>query len=1326
MHAGEIINGRFEIDRLVGSGGMGQVFRARDLATGGLVAIKVLHPWGRHDTARFEREARILSDLSHPGVVRYIAHGAAPGGEPFLAMEWLEGEDLHARLSRGRLSLAESVTLAKRIAEVLTVAHAQGVVHRDLKPSNIFLVGGSPEHVKILDFGIARLEGGTVLTRSATTLGTPGYMAPEQARGESTLDARADIFALGCILFECLTGAPAFSGANAMVILAKILFAETPLVTRLCPESPPDLEALCARMLAKHAEDRPHGGSAVASALESITLTGVPGAAEAPPATALTGGEQQLVSVVMVSSAQRAPAGASATHAQTVPLVMSEDLRRVVLDHGGRFEVLADGSAVVVIAGVPTATDQAARAARCAFALRDLAEGCAVAIATGSVEVSGGAPVGAALERAGALLSSTATARGAARETSPDDPGGREREKESTQPILLDEVTAGLLEGRFEIRADDLAFELRPERAAEMGARTLLGKTTAFVGRERDLAALMALVEECIERPLAQAVVLTAPPGMGKSRLANELLRALRQRREPIEVWVGRGDSLAAGSALGMLRQALESAFGIRGGDPHEACRNKLLARVERHVGPADKQRVAEFLGELMGVPLPDEASAPLRAARLDAHLMSDQMLRAWEDFCAAECAAHPVLLVLEDLHWGDVLTVRFVDAALRRLRDSPFMVLALARPEANDLFPNLWADRGAQQMRLRELSHRASEQLVRQVLGSDVSPDVAQRIVALADGNAFFLEELIRAASEGRQAALPGTVVAMLQARLARLEDEARRVLRAASIFGEVFWRGGIEALLGSGAIFRSNDAEAPAPRGGARAVEWLRHLVEREVLVRRRASRFQGEEELSFRHALLREAAYAMLTKADREIGHRLAAEWLEQHGEEDPLALAEHFERGQEPARAGRYYARAAEQALRGGDPEGQIALARRGLACGVPDDVRVTLLKLLCEGYGWRSQHSLALPYAEEALERAAPGSEAWAFAMVVKLGHATMMGDVSGLIELLGAMRGVRPAPGAAGVVTFSFACAAFWLDLTNRTDLAQTCLTQMREAIEPVVEHEPLARGWLNAAHASHFLLVEEDPWAGLLAADAARESFLAIGYTRQAKPAHAFAGMCAAGLGAFDMAERELREALSRVDTPDPTTLLALVTLVETLAIRGALDEAHELCTRGLAIARTSTMPADEGRARWGMASLLLGKGDLAAAEREALEAISRIAMLPLEHAAVTATLAAILLAQGRAAEALAALGSVVPRFRAPLARLVRAEALHATGDIAKARAAIAEARARVLATAAKIADPSCRASFLEHVPEVARTLLLSRQWLGAAEPALAQATRM
>ncbi|MBA2542258.1 MAG: serine/threonine protein kinase, partial [Deltaproteobacteria bacterium] len=217
-----VIADRFDLERIAGKGGMGAVWRATDRASGQVVAVKLM-TGDAH--ARFVREAQVLAELVHPRIVRYIAHGEADD-VPYLAMEWLEGMDLGKRLRIGLLDIDEAVAVVRYTAEALTIAHAAGIVHRDIKPNNLFLVDGEIAGLKVLDFGIARtldVAQTRAMTRTGMVIGTPGYMAPEQARGDRDLDVRADVFALGCVLYEAVTGRAPFVGAG-FGLLAKVLF----------------------------------------------------------------------------------------------------------------------------------------------------------------------------------------------------------------------------------------------------------------------------------------------------------------------------------------------------------------------------------------------------------------------------------------------------------------------------------------------------------------------------------------------------------------------------------------------------------------------------------------------------------------------------------------------------------------------------------------------------------------------------------------------------------------------------------------------------------------------------------------------------------------------------------------------------------------------------------------------------------------------------------------------------------------------------------------------------------------------------------------------
>jgi hypothetical protein len=1288
MRLGDLVDDRFEIEEQIRTGGMGQVFRARDRRSTESVAVKVLGDGRISRAERFAREIELLAELSHPGIVRYLSHGETSSGELFLVMEWLDGEDLKARLERAPLTMSEAIALAIQVAEALGAAHARGIVHRDLKPSNLFLPGGNIDQVKVLDFGVAQKAGLPQLTRTGTMLGTPGYMAPEQARDHGPIDARADVFALGCVLFQCLTGIPAFEGNTAVAILGKIVLGETPRVAALWSDVPEDVDALVARMLSKDPALRPGDGASLAAALAALGPL-AHGAAVAPrtrepSGPALTGSERRFLSVVVLGGAGETAAVAPAA---------DDALARAIQPFGGRIERLADGSTIVVLeADRQVATDLATQAARCALAMRAFAGGRPLAIAMGHGGSTQKLPEGDLIDRASRQLAHPASPSG------------------ESLPIALDEVSAGLLDARFDVTETEAGLMLHGERALMQGARTLLGRATSCVGRDWELGALTGILDECIDEAEAHAVVVTAAAGIGKSRLGAEFVGRIQQRPEPVAIWVGRGDSLRAGSTLDLLAQALRGALGIRGGEPLADRRDRLRARVAERVPAAEHKRVTEFLGELVGAPFPDgDAGAALRAARQDAQLMSEQMRKAWMDFLDAEAAAHPVVILLEDLHWGDFGTVRFIDTALRDRRDRPWMVLALARPEVYELFPRLWAERqNVQEIRLKELGRKAAERLVRQVLGDTVGTDAIDRLVRQADGNTFYLEELIRAAADGKDSALPETILAMVETRLAKLPLDARRVLRAASVFGEVCWEAGVIVLLG-GAL------------GPTLVAEWLGKLVDQEVLAVRGHSRFPGHRELAFRHALLREGAYATLTDDDNRLGHRLAGDWLADHGEADPMVLAGHFERGGDPARAAVFYLRASEQAFLVLDLEATMARAGLGLACAPPHETRLALLGMRCEA-STAGLHliSVTMASAEELIASAPHASVPWSQGLSAYFSGALLAGRIADLLAGIALLRDVDPAPEAVGKVVMSLLNGVLILDtlghIADGTALEQRFHTVVRTACD----HQLMTQFWWNVAIGMRAAYAHEDPWSGLAHSDAIRAILEVTGGELIALNLQLFRGLNLWFLGAYAAADEALDGIAAADEALGVASYLRRLGLAWLRADRGALDDARVLAAQLRDYGSAHHNPLEQGRGSWVLAEVLRRMGDLEGADRELPAALAMA--VPLEHPGILATVSALRLAQGRADEALAAAEDAMARcaamagcgmFRGAFVRLTHAEALDATGAHDAARHAIGDARARLLSVAGRITDPAHAQSFLEAVPENARTLALARAWL-------------
>ncbi|MBV8760760.1 MAG: AAA family ATPase, partial [Deltaproteobacteria bacterium] len=927
----------------------------------------------------------------------------------------------------------------------------------------------------------------------------------------------------------------------------------------------------------------------------------------------------------------------------------------------------------VTILGSDAASDQAIKAARCALALKQIAPTAPMALATGRGVIAGGWPVGEAIDRAARLVGA----------------GGVD--------VRIDEVTAGLLDQRFVVRGDEAGLMIAGERDVVEVTRTLLGKPTPCVGRDRELAMLGALLDEAFGEPMAKAVVVTGAPGVGKSRVRFELLRRLKERGEAVEAWFGRGDPLRAGAPFGMIAPALRRAAGIQDGEALEVRRAKLRARVLRNAS-VDMVRTTMFLGELIDAPFAAEEAVELRAARQDALLMSDQIRRAFEHLVAIETSVQPLVIVLEDLHWGDLPSVRLIESALRNVADRPLFVLALARPEVHEVFPRLWLERGAQHIRLDELTKKGAEKLVRAVLGDKASDTLVARLVEQAGGNAFYLEELVRAVVEGKGDAMPETVVAVVQSRLERLEADARRVLRAASVFGPAFWRGAVMRLLGGA----TRDTPARA---------WLDELVERELIAVAANSRFPGEQELTFRHALIREAAYAMLTDADKKLGHSLAAKWLERAGENEPIVLAEHWERAGDPGAAIDHYRRAAEQALVAGDFAAAAARAQRGVEHGAAGEVLGALRLAEAEATKWSGDFARAARCGREAMALSPAGGARW-FAAAGETAEALgKLGDTAGVVAVGEALAAAAPrAACKLAARATPIAHAAFQLFNVGQFQLAQTLLDQVEFADEEVSEPGILAR--IHQVRSSRAMYTG-DAGAYLTSELAAAREFERAGDLRYACMQHGHVGYACIEIGAFAEAERYLREAM------ETATRLGLSHVVATskhnlgraLQRIGHLREAESVEREAVAMFVQQGDKRLEGASRFYLGEILVECGDLEAGEREMRRALEMA--LPPSQPNMYAGLARVLLGRGEIAEALAAArrGFEVMEQLGALeegesnVRLMYATCLHAAGDKSAALEA-RRARERVRARAAKIADASWRASFLENIPENAATI--------------------
>ena len=584
---------RFVIEARVGSGGMGDIYRGVDRETNEVVAIKLLRATASpSERTRFAREIAILADLRHPNIVQYVGHGTWQDGRLFFAMEWLEGEDLGQRQRRAPLGMRDSVEIVRRSAAAMAAIHARGVIHRDLKLSNIFLIRGRGTAIKLIDFGVVKPAiPDDYPTERGQIIGTPHFMAPEQARGEG-IDVRADVYSLGSVLFRLITGRNVFETEHIIALLGRLVLEDPPTAGSLRFDVPEALDQVITRSIARDKNGRFDNGGELARALARVGNLN-----NDPPAT------DKSASAIRKSmpDSGRTPISASDPGATPIPSRPGTSERRVVAvvlyDLGGaeltpevdasvrdvlgddtRFEALAGGRMVAVLGVERSKGDEAMRAARAGLAVANAIPSARVTVAVGHAVRGRANLAGEALERA-------------ARQLEIAHPGA----------VRLDTYAAAAIEGRFVVQEDSEGGVLLREDASGFGARQLLGRVTPTVGREKEIALLQGIFTELVEDGTPRAALVTGPAGIGKSRVRSELMQRLELSPRRPEMLLCRGDPMSRGGSLSALGRALRALMGVHDGDPAQDQINKVRAHVSARL-PRGLRFLAAFIGELIGV----------------------------------------------------------------------------------------------------------------------------------------------------------------------------------------------------------------------------------------------------------------------------------------------------------------------------------------------------------------------------------------------------------------------------------------------------------------------------------------------------------------------------------------------------------------------------------------------------------------------------------------------------------------------------------------------------------------------------------------------------
>jgi serine/threonine protein kinase/tetratricopeptide (TPR) repeat protein len=910
-----LVAGRFTIEREVGRGGVGIVYRALDQVSGQAVALKVIAIPGvdAGEEARFNREGRVLAGLVHPGIVRLVAFGTLEeGGAPYVAMEWIEGEDIAQRMRRKALGVTQCLEVAAQIADALSAAHAAGIIHRDVKPSNVILVSqegsseGQPISSKLVDFGVASAEDAK-LTRTGAIVGTPAYMAPEQARGEGATEARADLYALGATLFEMLSGRPPHVGPTAIAILARLVTTPAPRLSDVMANVPPLLDDLMNELLSTSPSDRPASAAIVAARLRLIAvdlkvagdlfapnLNELASTESGPPLSGVSvpsvGGSRLITSILATHVPKGPPRARLLAHLRARGAEATELGGDAIVAHLGARKALGDEA--------PRAIDLAMRLAR---------TNAAVGVATGRTRMDRTRPSGEVVDRAAAMA----------------------RDAQRGQ-VLADTTTTELARGRydFQVREDGSALV-----GAEHGRREAVGGAP-FVGREAELAQLVGAFERCTEDRTPVIATLTGAPGIGKTRLRRETLLRVGAHAAAPRIVLVRCETFGKSHTLGVAADVARGLCGIgKGATKADAL---LATETLRDAGAALDGDARELVARLMAnEPLPERADA--RAAR-------DALWMALTEIGLSVARRGPLVIGIEDSQWADAESLSWVDHFLGRAAGQPLWVMATARPGLWREDPDRFSGRDHVRVELRPLSRKNVRIIAKAMLGERAAgaagEALAESIAGQSAGSPLFAEELARLAAQGRDATSAPTIEAAMQVHLDALDDDARAAAAKLSVFGLMGWDSGLAAIGG----FTPDES-----------VDTLRTLAAADVIHEQAVSRFKDTREWAFKHALMREVAYASLGDDALKKSHALAGAWLAKMGEDD-ATVARHLELGGESIVAAGYLEKAARRAIAAHALSDAVSMAERALAFAEDKPTAFSRAQLLDEA--WSRQDARA--------------------------------------------------------------------------------------------------------------------------------------------------------------------------------------------------------------------------------------------------------------------------------------------------------------------------------------------------------------------------------
>ena len=957
----------YELTEEIGSGGMATVYRAYQPSMDRYVAVKVIRPSILHDPAlreRFQREARLIARLEHPHLLPvYDFDGEHE--PPYIVMRYLEGGTLKQIQQRGGVPRDEFLYILHQLAGALDYAHRQGVVHRDLKPSNVMI--DKEGNAFLTDFGIARSTGGDKdLTGTGLMIGTPGYMAPEQARGDGQVDKAADIYSLGVMAFEILTGSPPYEHESGFEVILAHMNSPIPRASERRPDLPKAVDAVLTRVLAKDKSERHPSAAAFVedltrslnikpsnapAALQSMTqtisvdqLAAIHAQKGSPdtPSSSTPSDQQRQMTAVSVDVKDFAEilyeTGADAERVRSAMDALWAGLAEIAGKTGGVVHSRSDEAGLVLWGRDRAREDDSENAIRAALLMRDraLADTRSVLGKEWEPTDENPLPFSAGITTGPVLLeresdSGTYSASGA-----PITLAGRLKDAAPAGGILVAHETYTLVRGVFSFTQSDplrirgrkepldvyLAVQVKP-RAFRLKARGIEGVETKMIGREIELRLLQEALTLTLEDGETQVVTVVGEAGVGKSRLLYEFSSWMELQEQSVWFFQARATQPSMLQPYSLTRDLFSFRFRILDSDPLSQVHEKFVQGIEGFLG-AGSTRKAYLIGQLVGFDFSDKPE--VEAALKDADSFRRAAQQYLGEFFTSASETNPVVIHIEDIHWADDRSLDLINNLVRENTELPLFVLCMARPSLYERRPQ-WGEgqRFHERIQLDPLSQLSSRRLVRELLKNvpEVPPALRDLVVDRADGNPFYIEELIKALIDDRvivkgeetwsvdtsrlsTVRIPATLTGVLQSRLDTLPAPLHQLLQRASVVGRIFWD--------AAAVRLSQETAGLKP---AEVNAMLEDLRDREMILQREESGFAGTVEYVFRHAILRDVTYETVVPRQRRTYHKQVGDWLLEVGGERAgeltLLVAEHYSRAEETAMAAAQLKKAGRRAL-----------------------------------------------------------------------------------------------------------------------------------------------------------------------------------------------------------------------------------------------------------------------------------------------------------------------------------------------------------------------------------------------------------------------------